>query len=131
MPANAFRVEFRNDWLPNITDAGLARLIELLSTHSPLLIHGQFTSALPQGCPASHAAWHHPKTRHLMDDAGIVWLTRVAHLNPGTSVVLQTWDQARETPWTVREPLLTLCQAEQSCRNRPFNSGRRPSLSLS
>src|SRR6516162_3356198 len=74
--------ELRSAWLPNLTDAGLDRLIELLEKGSPLLIHGCFTKATPMGCLATHAAWHHPKTAHLTQDAGINWLHRVAGLNP-------------------------------------------------
>ncbi len=39
--------ELQSSWLPNITDAGLDRLIGLLEKHSPLLIHGCFTRAIP------------------------------------------------------------------------------------
>lgn len=84
--------ELRSAWLPNITDAGLDRLIELLEKRSPLLIHGCFTRAVPMGCLATHIAWHHPKTRHLTLDAGITWLHHVAGLNPATSHVLCEWD---------------------------------------
>ena len=41
--------EFRDTWLPNVSDRGLARLVELLGKASPLLIHGAFTRAVPQG----------------------------------------------------------------------------------
>ncbi len=84
--------ELRSAWLPNITDAGLDRLIELLEKRSPLLIHGCFTRAVPMGCLATHVAWHHPRTRHLTLDAGITWLHHVAGLNPATSRVLCEWD---------------------------------------
>ena len=40
------------------------------------------------GCLATHAAWHHPETAHLTQDAGINWLHCVAHLNPATSHVI-------------------------------------------
>src|SRR5262249_7421184 len=84
--------ELRSAWLPNITDTGLNRLMELLEQGSPLLISGCFTRAIPMGCLASHAAWHHPITEHLCIDAGITWLHGVAGLNPATSRVLREWD---------------------------------------
>src|SRR3954465_15446456 len=80
--------ELRSAWLPNITDAGLDRLIDLLEKGSPLLIHGCFTRAVPMGCLATQVAWNHPQTAHLTLDAGITWLHRVAGLNPATSQVL-------------------------------------------
>src|SRR5436305_3473022 len=70
--------ELRAAWLPNITDAGLDRLTDLLEEGSPLLIHGCFTRAVPMGCLATHVAWHHPHTAHLTADAGITWLYHVA-----------------------------------------------------
>ena len=88
--------ELRSAWLPNITDAGLNRLIDLLEKASPLLIHGCFTRAVPMGCLATQVAWNHPRTAHLTSDAGITWLHRVAGLNPATSSVLREWDQCDE-----------------------------------
>src|SRR4051794_31155410 len=46
--------ELHTAWFPNMTDAGLTRLIELLEQSSPLLIHGCFTRATPMGCLATH-----------------------------------------------------------------------------
>ena len=46
--------ELQGAWLPNVTDAGLDRLIDLLEQGSPLLIHGSFTRAVPMGCLATH-----------------------------------------------------------------------------
>src|SRR5262249_3837980 len=97
--------ELRSAWLPNITDGGLERLIDLLEKGSPLLIHGCFTRAVPMGCLASHAAWHHPCTRHLTQDAGISWLHRVARLNPATSHVLREWDRRGANDWELRAEL--------------------------
>ena len=68
--------EFRTAWLPNVSDNGLGRLIELLESGSPLLIRGAFTKACAMGCLASHIAWNHPATEHLSDDAGVRWLTK-------------------------------------------------------
>ena len=81
--------ELQGAWLPNMTDAGLDRLVDLLEKGSPFLVHGCFTRAVPMGCLASHLAWHHPETAHLTLDAGITWLHRVAGLNPATSEVLR------------------------------------------
>src|SRR4051812_2775826 len=86
-------VELRTAWLPNMTDAGLDHLIDLLEKGSPLLIHGCFTRAVPMGCLATQVAWNHPRTAHLTLDAGIPWLHRVAGLNPATSAVLREWDR--------------------------------------
>src|SRR5262245_57969388 len=84
--------ELHDTWLPNITDAGLDRLLELLENASPYLVAGCFLKAVPMGCLATHAAWNHPKTAHLTQDAGINWLARVACLNPATSRVIREWD---------------------------------------
>ena len=100
--------ELRSSWLPNITDPGLDRLIEMLEKGSPLLIHGCFTRSVPMGCLASHAAWHHPATEQLTLDAGITWLHRVAGLNPATSHVIREWDRRGASDWEVRSDLLTL-----------------------
>src|SRR5437867_4031040 len=85
--------ELRTSWLPHLTDSGLRRLIDLLEKGSPLLIHGSFSRAVPMGCLATHAAWHHPATEHLTQDAGINWLHCVARLNPATSHVIREWDR--------------------------------------
>jgi hypothetical protein len=108
--------ELRSSWLPHITDPGLERLIELLEKGSPLLIHGCFTRAVPMGCLATHAAWHHPRTAHLTLDAGISWLHRVAGLNPATSHVIRLWDQRGSHDWNVRAELLTFFKDEQRAR---------------
>ena len=110
--------ELKTSWLPNITDAGLDRLIELLEKHSPLLIHGCFTRAMPMGCLASHAAWHHPETAHLSLDAGIAWLHGVAGLNPATSLVIREWDARAAGDWQVRSDLLDAFLAERRGRER-------------
>ena len=107
--------ELRSSWLPNITDAGLDRLIDLLEKDSPLLIHGCFTSSVPMGCLATHVAWNHPKTAHLTLDAGICWLNRVAGLNPATSQVIREWDRCGPQNWELRAELLkVLCEHRDS-----------------
>ena len=110
--------ELRTSWLPNITDTGLERLIDLLEKGSPLLIHGSFTRVVPMGCLATHAAWHHPCTRHLTLDAGISWLNRVAGLNPATSHVIREWDSRAGHDWTVREDLLAVFKEERRARRK-------------
>src|SRR5690242_13696750 len=110
--------ELRSLWLPNITDAGLDRLIELLEQGSPLLVYGCFTRALPMGCLATHAAWHHPRTAHLTVDAGINWLHRVAGLNPATSSVIREWDCAGPEGLEVRFELLRLFKGERAARRQ-------------
>jgi hypothetical protein len=108
--------ELRALWLPNITDSGLDRLIELLEKGSPLLVHGCFTRALPTGCLATHAAWHHPRTQHLTVDAGITWLHGVAGLNPATSTVIREWDRAGTKGLEVRFELLQIFKEERATR---------------
>jgi hypothetical protein len=107
--------EFESVWLPHVTDAGLARLTELLATNSPLLIHGSFTRACAMGCLATHIAWHHPRTEHLNDEAGVQWLTRVAGLNPATSAVVLAWDRTGGE-WAIRAELLAACRREVARR---------------
>jgi hypothetical protein len=108
--------EIRSAWLPNITDAGLHRLINLLTKGSPLLIHGCFTRAVPMGCLATHVAWNHPRTAHLTLDAGILWLNRVARLNPATSHVIREWDTHGSQNWEMRSELLAILEEERRRR---------------
>lgn len=117
--------EFRTAWLPNITDDGLNHLVTLLEKASPLLIHGSFTRALPQGCLATHIAWNHPCTTHLTQEAGITWLHRVAGLNPATSHVIREWDLSRHNDFEVRTQFLALLHEERNRRPARRNSGER------
>jgi hypothetical protein len=116
--------EVRDAWLPNITDAGLDRLIELLEKGSPLLIHGCFTRTIPMGCLASHVAWNHPETGHLTLDAGITWLHRVAGLNPATSHLVREWDRRGARDLELRAELLRLFRGEREVRQTPAVSKR-------
>jgi hypothetical protein len=108
--------ELRTQWLPNLTDVGLNRLIELLEQDSPLLIHGSFARALPMGCLATHAAWHHPATAHLSDEAGISWLNQIARLNPATSEVIRSWDSS-QSRWQLRREMLAIFRQERASRH--------------
>jgi hypothetical protein len=108
--------ELRSAWLPNITDAGLERLIDMLEKSSPLLIHGCFTRAVPMGCLATHVAWNHPRTRHLTVDAGINWLHGVAGLNPATSHLVREWDRRGAQDLQLRLDLLSELQQERRAR---------------
>src|SRR5262245_31670447 len=110
--------ELHSAWLPNMTDAGLTRLIELLEKGSPLLISGCFTKAIPMGCLASHVAWNHPATASQNVEAGINWLHRVAGLNPATSCVLREWDLRGAKDLDLRESLLTAFRQELTDRPR-------------
>lgn len=110
--------EWQTAWLPHATDAGLKRLTELLEKASPLLIHGCFSRAVPMGCLATHLAWHHPRTAHLTQDAGIMWLHHVAGLNPATSHVLREWDRNGVADVELRFDLLTLLRDEKERRTR-------------
>jgi hypothetical protein len=114
--------EFRTAWLPHVTDAGLERVIELLESGSPYLIHGAFSRACAMGCLATHIAWHHPRTAHLSEDAGVRWLTKVAGLNPATSAVIGEWDRVGPADWALRGELLRACEAERAFRGPPSNS---------
>ncbi len=118
--------ELHGSWLPNITDTGLDRLIELLEKGSPMLIHGCFTKAVPMGCLASHVAWNHPNTCHLTLDAGITWLHKVACLNPATSLLMREWDLRGACDVEMRGDLMVIFQAERaSRRSRPSKPERR------
>ncbi len=108
--------ELRSSWLPNTTDAGLDRLIDLLEKGSPLLIHGCFTKSVPMGCLATHVAWNHPRTARLTLDAGITWLHHVAGLNPATSCIVREWDSHGAQDWTIRAELLAVFKGERHTR---------------
>ena len=110
--------ELQTAWLPNLTDAALDRLIDLLEKASPLLISGCFTRAVPMGCLATHAGWHHPRTAHLTQDAGICWLHQVAGLNPATSHVIREWDLRGSHDWTVRGDFLAALREGRQDRPR-------------
>ena len=108
--------EFRASWLPHVTQGGLARIIELLEKGSPLLIHGAFTRAVPMGCLASHIAWNHPQTCRYQHEAGVMWLSKVAKLNPATSSVILAWDQSGAGDFGLRTGLLGACLEEHARR---------------
>ena len=111
--------ELRSAWLPNITDQGLDRLVDMLHKGSPLLISGCFTKAIPMGCLASHIAWNHPETAEHTIDAGITWLHRVAGLNPATSRVLREWDlRGGGADLGLRQALLSEMRREQAARQQ-------------
>jgi hypothetical protein len=111
-----FIAELKSAWLPNLTDSALDRLIDMLEKGSPLLIHGCFSRSTSMGCLASHAAWHHPETAHLNQEAGIAWLNRVAGLNPATSKVIQAWDNRGSHDWEMRSELLNQLKNERTQR---------------
>jgi hypothetical protein len=110
--------ELRTSWLPNMTDAGLDRLIDLMEKGSPLLVHGCFTRTVPMGCLASHVAWNHPETAHLTVDAGINWLHRVAGLNPATSYVIREWDSRGGDNWELRADFLAELKEHRRTRRQ-------------
>jgi hypothetical protein len=123
--------ELRESWLPHVSDTGLDRVIDLLEKGSPLLLSGRFTEALPRGCLATHIGWHHPAVGHRTMDAGVLWLTRVARLNPATSVVIREWDRRCPQDWTFRSDLLEHLKQERSGRSSPFTvRGSQPDLEL-
>jgi len=110
--------ELRTAWLPNITDAGLDRLLELLEKGSPLLIHGCFSRAVPMGCLATHVAWNHPRTAHFNVEAGINWLHHVAGLNPATSHVIREWDRRGAHDFEMRSELVGVFLRERDERRQ-------------
>jgi hypothetical protein len=110
--------ELQTAWLPNLTDQGLDRLIDLLEKNSPLLIHGSFTKAIPMGCLATHAGWNHPRTANLTMEAGVTWLNSVAGLNPATSHVVREWDQCAASDYEVRAELLSLLKEHRHLRSQ-------------
>jgi hypothetical protein len=112
-----FRNEIHSAWLPNISDRGLDRLIDLLEKGSPLLLAGRFTSAASTGCLATHIGWHHDAVCGRTDDAGILWLTRVAGLNPATSHVIREWDKHDPCEWGIRQEILALFYDERARRS--------------
>src|SRR5947209_1119719 len=117
--------ELRSSWLPNITDAGLDRLIDLLEKASPLLVHGCFTKVMPMGCLATHVAWNHPRTAHLNLDAGITWLHREGGLNPETSNVIHEWDQGGVHDYSIRDELAVHFRGERDARRAKKGPARR------
>jgi hypothetical protein len=129
MLSNACLRELRLAWLPNMTDGGLTRLIDLLQRHSPLLIHGSFTRAVPMGCLATHVAWNHPRTAHFTLEAGVCWLSQVAGLNPATSEVIREWDSQRgrsSRAWELRNEILAVFKEEELRRQRKANLRIKP-----
>ncbi len=119
-------VEFQTAWLPHVTDDGLNRIIELLEKASPLLIHGMFTRALPMGCLASHIAWNHPLTCRFDHEAGVMWLAKVAKLNPATSAVILAWDRHGSADFALRSNLLEACLDERQQRESCCTEVREP-----
>ena len=118
MPTTDPVAEFRAAWLPHVTDSGLSRITDLLEKASPLLIHGAFTRAVPMGCLASHIGWNHPQTCHFDHEAGVMWLAKVAALNPATSAVILAWDRHGAGDFALRAALLEACRDEQDARRR-------------
>jgi hypothetical protein len=122
--------ELGSNWLPNLTDAGLERLLDLLRKGSPLLIRGCFTKAIPMGCLATHAAWNHPQTEHLNLEAGITWLHKVARLNPATSYVIRDWDAQGDHDWELRSQLVAILEQERQSRHDRTAGAPAPSAVL-
>jgi hypothetical protein len=81
-----------------------------------LLIHGAFTRSVPMGCLASHIAWNHPRTRQLQHEAGVVWLSKIAGLNPATSAVILAWDRVGSADLDLRADFYEACLDEQARR---------------
>jgi hypothetical protein len=63
----------------------------------------------------------------MQHDAGIVWLTKIAGLNPATSAVILAWDGDGSSDFELRSALLTACQEEfdhreTACFSTPENA---------
>lgn len=111
--------ELRTSWLPAMTDNALNRIVELLEKQSPFLTSGTFNRSGVLGCLATHAAWHHPATAHLLGSAGITWLHSVVGMNPAASHVIQEWDCHGPDSWDARCQLLDVLRQEQRNRQEP------------
>ena len=105
----------------------VADCVDLLGKGNPLLIHGAFTRLMPMGCLASHIAWNHPKTRELDHEAGVVWLSKVAGLNPALSAVILAWDRAGNADFDLRADFYEACIAEQTRRSAASSRSRSSS----
>lgn len=108
--------ELQTQWFPHMTDSGLDRIIELLEQASPLMLQGAFSRAVPMGCLATQAGWHHPRTTHLTSSAGITWLHAVVGLNPGLSAVIREWDAGGLQNLELRSEFLKLFREERGRR---------------
>jgi len=117
-PPQSVMDELNHRWFPGAVDSAIDRMIYLLEDASPLLISSCFCRIPPQGCLATQIAWHHPRTRHLVQDAGIVWLDQVANLSPVTSHVLTYWDARGAQDVAFRHFLLDQFQGEKARRQR-------------
>jgi hypothetical protein len=115
---DSFTRELQQNWFPGTSNPALDHLLKLLETASPLLVHGCFTKFPPQGCLATQIAWHHDKTSHLGQDAGIIWLDQVAKLNPISSIVLSTWDMLGSRDVGLRHALIDQFRSERRRRIR-------------
>src|SRR4051812_10263317 len=120
--------ELRSAWLPNLTDAGLARLLNLLEKGSPFLVSGCFVRSIPMGCLASHAAWNHPETEHLNLEAGVTWLHGVGGRTPPTSLVWREGDSRAPCARALRSAPAAKSRDELPPRNPPPPRRARPAL---
>ena len=53
----------------------------------------------------------------IASQVGVLWLTRVAGLNPATSLVILEWDRLGASDWQARSRLLEVCRRELETRN--------------
>lgn len=109
--------ELHAHWLPNLSDAALTRLSDLLSGRESLLVQCRWTQAGAAGCLATHAGWNDRRTAHLDSNAGPAWLTE-AGIFPGSHVVAE-WDAAAPhayQSWELRSELLQVLRGEQQRR---------------
>jgi hypothetical protein len=73
-------------------------------------------------------AWNHPAVCHRTLDAGILWLTQIAGLNPATSLVIREWDRRGPQDWTFRRDLLEVLKGARTVE--PSADERREAVSV-
>ena len=92
--------EFRDRWLPNMTDDGLSHLLGLLDEQSRLLVRnawarnsGSATDAF--GCLATQVARHDSRIGQMHGDEGFRWLKEVVGIDVTYNIshVIYEWDK--------------------------------------
>ena len=74
---------------------------------------------------ATHIAWNHPATAEHVLEAGIIWLGKIAGLNPASSLVIREWDQAQGCDWEIRSELLRVFKEDRIARRKLAQGHKR------